>query len=303
MRAFDLLNISNGSLLAEYAARMTSAELRNRAESQVDAARTEAEMAIKARSELLSNLNHELRTPLNAIIGFATMLRQQRDFTITPDQEEEYLDYILQSADLLLGHINMLLEIASLENGEIEMNCEQIDLSGLLTDAINNAQIRAQSKSITIQRKDDGASVIGVGDKLRVHQSISHLLGAAIKSSANGSRILVRAAMNDDGAAEIVIRDEGVGFDSDELASALTSFDEVNRGLCKPFTKPGIEYAIAKFFIDMQGGHFFIKSRKGKGTLVRICVYQAADQIGPHSQEDGDEEIFALEELGEEDAA
>ena len=113
MRHLDVFTSHDGSLLADYEARLGEAVMRNRAALEVRTARAEAEQAIKSRSEFLANMNHELRTPLNAIIGFATMLRDAQEYDFSEDQKTAYAEYILQSGDLLLGHINTLLEAVS----------------------------------------------------------------------------------------------------------------------------------------------------------------------------------------------
>lgn len=65
-----------------------------------------------------------------------------------------------------------------------------------------------------------------------------------------------------------------------EIAEALNVFDQVHRGLDRSFSGPGVDYAVAKTFVELQNGRFLIKSRKGYGTLVRICLPIAVDNAG-----------------------
>lgn len=263
-----------GSRLADYTERMSNALMRRNAELEARAARVEAELAIKARSEFLANVNHELRTPLNAIIGFATMLRDGDEYAVGPEQIETYAEYILQSADLLLGHINTVLEVAALESGQVELSDEVIDFRVVLTEAVNRANVRANAANVSIEQNDDGADVVGWGDGQRLAQATDHLLQTAIKLSGEGARIVVQACITDQGWAEIAVRDEGAGLTAEELYQALDAFQEIHRGLDRSFSGPGIGYAVSKTFIEMQGGRFFIESRKGEGTLVRISLPQ-----------------------------
>lgn len=290
MRALKLFTQSEGSLIADYASRMSEALSRRNAEIEVRAARMEADLAIKARSEFLANMNHELRTPLNAIIGFATMLRDTSEYDLDEEQRSTYAAYILQSADLLLGHINTVLEVAALESGGVELNDDVVDFCVLLMEALERAHIRAEAADITIDRRDSGEDVIGWGDAERVSQAVDHLLQTAIKACGEGGNILVRANVNEYGWAEIAVRDDGEGLSPEALHAALEAFKQVHRGLDRSFSGPGIGYAIAKTFIEMQGGRFSIKSQPGQGTLVRISL-PPPEQASPAGDgEETDEE-------------
>lgn len=271
MRKLPLLTHSEGSLLSEFASRMSEQLIRQRANLEVRAARAQAENAIRARSEFLANMNHELRTPLNAIIGFATMLHEN-EYDLGEEQRSEYAQYILQSADLLLGHINTILEVAALESGGVELQYDELDFAQALTESISRAQVRADAAGVTLLRRDKSDAVIAWGDAVRASQAIDHILQAAIDSCEQGGRVLLRASFDDKGRPEIAIRDEGAGMSNDALAKTLDAFSETHRGLDKAFAGPGVGYAIAKTFMELQGGHFFAKSREGKGTLVRLIL-------------------------------
>ena len=272
MRALQFFDQNKPSLIADYAFRMGDSMVRKKAEIEVRAARVEAELAIKARSEFLANMNHELRTPLNAIIGFASMLREGDQYALSDEQRDNYCEYILQSADLLLGHINTLLEVAALESGGVELTDSAIDFGAMLSEQLEAVRVRARAAQVTIERRDEGDLIEGWGDPERTGQAVVHLLQTAIKSCGENGRILARACLDEKGWAEIAIRDDGDGFTDDEIAEALEAFSEMHRGLDRSFSGPGVGYAVAKTFVEMQGGKFSIKSRKGKGTLVRIAL-------------------------------
>ncbi len=140
----------------------------------------------------------------------------------------------------------------------------------MLTDAIERAQIRAAAAGVSIIRRGEGEPIPAWGDEVRVSQSIDHILQTAIRACGEGGRILARAAYDEKGRPEIAVRDDGDGLTDDEIRGALTAFNEVHRGLDRAFSGPGVGYAIARTFIEIQGGQFTIKSRKGRGTFVRL---------------------------------
>ncbi len=269
---------------------MSEALVHHRAELEIQSARIEAELAIKARSEFLANMNHELRTPLNAIIGFASMLRDTGAYDLDDERRGEYAEYILQSADLLLGHINTILEVAALESGGVEMQGDAVELGAALSAALDRARIRADAAGVSLERRDDDTEIFAWSDHDRTCQAIDHLLQAAIKSCREGGRVLARASIDENGWAEIAIRDDGDGYTDEEVADALEAFKELHRGLDRSFSGPGVGYAVAKTFAEMQGGQFHIKSRKGKGTLVRM-ILPPSDGGAASQPFDNEEEI------------
>ncbi len=272
MRAHDPFTKSSEGLIGGYATKMAEAMVVRRAALEAKAARIEAEMSIKARSQFLANMNHELRTPLNAIIGFASMLKDGEQFALSEEKRVSYAEYILQSADLLLGHINTILETADLDGGTVEIRQEEIDLVAVLEASAKRMAVAADAAGVAIKQKSAKGEIPAFVDAERIGQAVDHLLRIAIKASSPGGQVLARVVENDAGWAEIAVRDNGDGLSPEDIRTALSAFDEVHRGLDRSFEGPGVELTIAKTFVEMQGGRFSIKSRVGKGTLVRAAL-------------------------------
>jgi two-component system cell cycle sensor histidine kinase PleC len=287
MRALNPFAIHEGALIGAYSTRLAEAVAVRRAELDARAARAEAELSIRARSEFLSNMNHELRTPLNAIIGFSTMLRDYDVYPMSDEQRRTYAEYIIQSADLLLGHINTILEMAALDSGAVEMHAGEVDLSEIVAGAVTRAAVAASAAKVTIENKTAKGEIAGWGDAQRIGQAVDHLLRTALHVSSGGGRILVRASVADGRWPEIAVRDYGAGFSRDEIRAALSAFDEVHRGLNRSFAGPGVGLAVAKTFVEMQGGIFEIKSKAGEGTIVRIMLPPAEAPSRAAAQENG----------------
>jgi two-component system cell cycle sensor histidine kinase PleC len=218
-------------------------------------------------------MNHELRTPLNAIIGFATMLRDGEAYELGDEQRRTYAEYVLQSADLLLAHINTVLETAALDSGSVEVTRGDHDLAAVLDAAIARAAIAADAAGVRIENRTSLDAIGFWGDAERAGQALDHLLRVALRSSPKGERVLVRATLSEEnGWPEIAIRDKGEGHTPEAIRAALSAFDEVHRGLDRSFTGPGVGFVIAKTFVEMQGGRFDVQSRLGKGTVVRVLL-------------------------------
>ena len=107
MRTFSLKDDcgkKSSSTLSSYTENLGLALMRRKAILALKAARLEAEMSLKARTEFVASMSHELRTPLNAIIGFSDMLKGKA--SESPEQVREYAEYIHDAARHLLELIN-----------------------------------------------------------------------------------------------------------------------------------------------------------------------------------------------------
>ena len=86
-------------------------------EAELRAARDQAEAASNSKSQFLANMSHELRTPLNAVIGFSEIMKTELLGPIGTETYRGYSHSIHDSARHLLGIINDILDISSIESG------------------------------------------------------------------------------------------------------------------------------------------------------------------------------------------
>lgn len=273
MRTQTVFASREASLLAGYSARMAeSLAVRRAARSAKEAA-----TSIRSRSEFLSNMNHELRTPLNAIIGFSTMLRDEETYGLAADQRRSYAEYILQSADLLLAHINTILSIADIDAGSLMIESDSVDIAAELKSAADRAAVAASAAGVTIEFKR-AAVESAVGDNRRFGQALDHILRAAIAASPKGGKVLTRIGLDDAGGCEVAVRDFGEGYDAATINRMLNVFGETHRGLDRSLSGARVGLAIAKCVVELQGGRFSIESRPGKGAIVRASLPAAPSE-------------------------
>ena len=113
-------------MLAEFGESMGQACANRNRRHALNAAKVDAELASKAKSEFIANMSHELRTPLNAIIGFSDMLATK---TVTGEEKViQYSAYIKQAAEHLLALINGILDVSKIQAGKLSVDPEPITL-------------------------------------------------------------------------------------------------------------------------------------------------------------------------------
>ena len=116
----------------------------------VETARTEAELANRAKSDFLAVISHELRTPLNAILGFAAII-EDRIYDSTeggPTAAERYTDSarnIREGGEHMLSIVNNILDLSKVEAGGMELNEETFDPVAVVNAAVNLIRGRAET--------------------------------------------------------------------------------------------------------------------------------------------------------------
>jgi excisionase family DNA binding protein len=204
-------------------ARRLEAEIaeRRRAEERLEAAleaeraaRAEAEAALRLRDEFLSVAAHELKTPLTGLAGHTQLvLRQlQRNGQFDPARVTRALETIGGQADRLSRLLNQLLDVSRIEAGKLALQRQPTDLSALAREVIAAIQPASEQHTIVL---DAPAVLMADVDPLRVEQLLTNVLDNAVRYSPDGGRIDVVLLHEPGEAAELSVRDRGIGIPLD----------------------------------------------------------------------------------------
>ena len=112
-------------------------------------AKITAEAADSAKSDFLASMSHEFRTPLNAILVFAQLLTLEGLNSYTAAQRE-YLAMITQSGDHLLWLISEILNLASIEAGQLRMTKINLNPEDIVNDVVKTMQLVAAKSDIVL---------------------------------------------------------------------------------------------------------------------------------------------------------
>ncbi len=270
MRSFGTNWFKSNSLMGEYAEHFGHAITRQKNSVALNAAKVDAELASKAKSEFIANMSHELRTPLNAIIGFSDMIIT-RTATST-EKVEQYSAYIKQAAEHLLALINGILDVSKIQAGKLAVDQEKVSIIPILESCLLIVEAKAREKDIEIESHLAPRIPDFFADPLRLKQILINLLSNAVKFTPAKGRI--RIDVNSKGAnfATISITDTGMGMSISEIDTALSPFGQVDAGFNKRHEGTGLGLPIAFALARLHGGDLKIESQKGVGTRVSVIL-------------------------------
>lgn len=250
---------------------------RKRTERDLLAAKDQAELANRSKTEFVANMSHELRTPLNAIIGFSQVIAGEM---LGPVGTAKYVGYardILSSAEHLLGLINDILDVSKLEAGKLDLAEEVVDAAKTVADLVQLAEAKARASEIIVTLRREGTIAPLLADARKLKQIVLNLLVNAIKFSHPGGKVEI-VLRNTNGALSIAVIDHGIGMDDIEVELAMTRFGQVASTWTRKHDGTGLGLPLAIGLTELHGGMLTIHSTKGVGTTVTVSFPRERSQ-------------------------
>lgn len=236
-------------------------------EETMQKAKEEAIKATQTKTQFLANMSHEIRTPLNGILGMATLLS---DESLSADGLH-HLNVLKNSCDTLLVLINDILDFSKLEAGKVTLEKKIFNLETIVYELSSLLYLKAKEKgnSIHIEIAPTLPKYV-CADVTRFKQVLTNLLGNAIKFTQDGS-VTIRISLEDDSIDSAIIRvdveDNGIGISKEDQSALFRSFSQVDASTTRKYGGTGLGLAICKGICEAMGGHIWVKSTYGKGSV------------------------------------
>ncbi len=256
----NTIPLPDGNVLLSYLDVSDSTRVRKALRDRNDALET----AGRLKSEFIANVSYELRTPLNAVIGFADILSNQY-FGPLNERQLEYSRGILESSQRLMSLINDILDIASIEAGQLTLECTPVDVHAMLAGVLTLSRERA--KRLHLHLNFDCPHDIGIVtlDEARIRQALFNLLSNAIKFTPAGGTITLGARRVGREVA-LSVSDTGIGIASELRDKVFESFERGRTDGRQ--VGAGLGLTLVQSFVEMHGGRVELESPPEGGTRV-----------------------------------
>ncbi len=284
--------------------RLRRLEQKNRRLEKIIAQRTQliAEQADKLKSlntmksQFFANISHEFRTPLTLILGpLEDMLVKKKE-----DADKVALLLMRRNARRILQLINQLLDLARLESGRLKLQAAEGNLTEFVKGIVMSFASLAAQKQIELKYSIEESPLLEKAcfDRDVVEKIFYNLLSNAFKFTGSDGIVEVSVSdRNQNGLAEIIIKDSGTGIPDNRLDTIFERFYQVGDANARRQEGTGIGLALTRELVELHHGRITVASESGKGSefIVTLCVAKASFSANEISEKEASEpETFPL---------
>ncbi|WP_264213315.1 hybrid sensor histidine kinase/response regulator [Leisingera thetidis] len=248
------------------------------AEEELRRARDDALAGARAKQNLLTVMSHEMRTPLTGVLGAIDLI----EGTGPTAEQRRYLQAMRVSGELLLHHVNDVLELSRLESGADSEKLRIFDLEELVSGLVESQQPSARGRGIDLSLHCSlGGKPVVAGRPRAVQQVLLNLIGNAIKFTSEGAVNVDVMRLPDGETVEFNVADTGQGIAPGDIERIFEDFITLDASYGRGSEGTGLGLSITKRLVQAMGGTVTCESEPGEGSLFTISLALPAAKAPP----------------------
>ncbi|HEX6966628.1 MAG TPA: ATP-binding protein [Gemmatimonadaceae bacterium] len=225
----------------------------------------------KVRDDLMKMIVHDLKTPLTSVLASLEMVLDG-DFGAISENQRQALSDAEAKAEDLLSLIEDLLEVARIEETEIQLDVQPIAPGVLLAEVVHEWQVRFQQEHATVKVDVADEAPVIQGDKGLLKRVFSNLIQNAITHSANSVELTLSARRGTNGGILFTVSDNGPGIPPEYHEIIFRKFEQVKKPEIPRVRSSGLGLAFCKLAVEAHGGRIWVRSSEGHGSHFHIAL-------------------------------
>ncbi len=222
------------------------------------------------KSDFINNMTHELRTPISTISLSSEILLGDK-ISEQPERLKNYAKLIYNENQRLRLQVDKVLQLASLDKKQVEINHQQLDLHQIIRNAVESLTLVRTEEDIVIEQKLNAAYHTISGDPVHISNVIHNLIDNAIKYSKDEVLIIIETS-NSKGNLIIEIEDNGIGIPKKSIPFVFDKFYRVPTGNLHDVKGFGLGLYYVNQIILAHKGKISVKSKEGVGTSFNLIL-------------------------------
>lgn len=252
---------------------------RREAEEKLLKARDEALAGERTKSRFIAVMSHEMRTPLNGLLGSLELLKT----TPLNTKQAQLAEMMQNSGNLLLHHVNDVLDISKLESGKIGSDISDLNLDALIDEVLESQSALAKNKGLDLHYAR-GETDIGTltTSAIGLRQILLNLVNNAIKFTEKGGVQVEASVQKSTQKLRIWVRDTGPGINPDNHARVFEDFVTLDSSFGRKADGTGLGLGIARRLVQALDGAIGIENHPKGGAhfWVEIPYLPAKKTMG-----------------------
>lgn len=203
---------------------------------------------------------------MNAILGFAQLLSTDTEDPLAINHVRA-VQHILSSGNHLLELVTQVLDLNSLERGELSLRLDRVDPTRIIADCTDIISANAAAHDIHIEITGAGQATppAVLADSVSANQVLLNLLSNAVKYNTSGEHVSVQVRATDDGFVRLTVQDDGPGIPAALHNKIFQPFSRLGME-GKGIDGTGIGLTISKEIVNLMDGRIGFESTEGVGS-------------------------------------
>ncbi|WP_298547008.1 hybrid sensor histidine kinase/response regulator transcription factor [uncultured Aquimarina sp.] len=226
----------------------------------------------EVKTRWFNQIAHEFRTPLTVILGAVDQIRNKNNKGIL-NKEDKHLHQIENQANHLSNQVHQILEIAQMQEDQLEMNEQMGDFVSFQRYLLYSFKSLAEEKEISLTFSSDQEELHIYYDEDKWRKITTNLVSNAIKYNVTGGKVSLHINYLEDednnAMIHVIVKDSGIGISSDFMEIL---YDPFTRSQTKNEKGVGLGLTLTKELVELMKGNIRVESKEESGTTFTISA-------------------------------
>jgi len=241
---------------------------KKKVEKELILAKEKAEESDRLKSEFFAQMSHEIRSPINIILSYNSYLKDELENKLDSNLESSFSS-IDSAGKRLLRTIDLILNMAALQTGNVSVQLNPTDISSIISGLISEFEYSAKNKNIELSLINQAPGVKIIADDYIVSEIFQNLIGNAVKYTKEGI-ISIKILSDENNRVFVEVQDTGIGISEEYLPKLFIPFLQEEMGYSRKYEGNGLGLALVKKYIDLIGAEIKVNSKKGEGSVFTV---------------------------------